>query len=136
MTAICPVHADTVRSVEKQAERTDSLFIDVAAAQSGLAKVDQKATELRADHEDLVEKVEIIDGRVRNLEKFQAAANETIRNVADNLQRANAASSEFSNRIVDMDKRISIMAIKVAGIIGGATMVISAIVTVLVNYIK
>lgn len=136
MTAqICPVHAETTRSIEKQAERTDSLFVDVASAQSVIAKVDQKTTELRADHNDLVEKVEVIDGRVRNLEKFQSAANETIKNVADNLQRASAASSEFSNKIVDMDKRISIMAIKVAGIVGGATMVISAILTLLVNYL-
>ena len=135
MTAICPVHADTVRSIEKQADRTDSLFVDVAAAQAATAEVRQRTHELRNDHNDLVEKVDFIDGRVRNLEQFQAAANETIKNVADNLQRASAASSEFSNRIVDMDKRISIMAMKVAGIIGGATMVISAIVTLLVNYI-
>lgn len=134
MTQICPVHADTVRQVEKQAERTDSLFVDVATAQSGLARVEQKTTELRNDHNDLVEKVDIIDERVRNLEKFQAAANMTIQNVTENLQRAQTVSQAVSQSVVDMDKKISIMAVKVAGIVGGASLVISAVLSVLVNY--
>lgn len=132
---ICPVHADHVRSIEKQAERTDSLFVDVATAQSGIAKIDQKTTELRADHDDLVEKVDIIDGRVRNLEKFQAAANTTIQNVTENLQRASAASNEFSKSIVDMDKKISIMAVRVAGIVSVSTIIVSALLTLLVKYL-
>jgi chromosome segregation ATPase len=136
MTQICPVHADTVRQVEKQAERTDSLFVDVASAQSGLARVEQKTTELRADHNDLVEKVDIIDERVRNLEKFQAAANMTIQNVTENLQRAHTISKEVADSVVDMDKKISIMAVKVAGIVGGASLVISVILSFLVNYLS
>lgn len=136
MTQICPVHADTVRQVEKQAERTDSLFVDVASAQSSLARVEQKTTELRADHNDLVEKVDIIDERVRNLEKFQAAANMTIQNVTENLQRAHTISKEVADSVVDMDKKISIMAVKVAGIVGGASLVISVILSFLVNYLS
>jgi len=136
MSDICPVHCDTVRSVEKQAERTDSLFIDIAVAQSGIAKIDQKSIELRNDHNDLAIKVDVIDGRVRNLEKFQAAANETIKNVTQNLLNAATASNAFSKSISDMDKKIGIMTIKVAGIIGGATIVISAVLTFLVNYLS
>ena len=58
---ICPVHSETTRQIEKQAERTDSLFVDVASAQTAVARVEQKTTELRHDHDDLVEKVDIID---------------------------------------------------------------------------
>lgn len=136
MSDICPVHCDTVRSIEKQADRTDSLFLDIAVAQSVIAKVDQKTTEVRNDHNDLAVKVDCIDGRVRLLEQFQAAANEAVKNVTENLQRATSASNEFAKSIGDMDKKISIMTIKVAGIIGGATIVISAVLTFLVNYLS
>ena len=131
---ICPVHTETTRQIEKQSERTDSLFVDVASAQTAVARVEQKTTELRHDHDGLVEKVDIIDERVRNLEKFQAAANMTIQSVTENLQRAQTVSQSVSQSIVDMDKKISIMAVKVAGIVGGASLVISAVLSFLVNY--
>lgn len=129
MSEICPVHSETTRLIEKQTERTDSLFIEVRGLVEDVAVVETKATGIRTDHNVLSEKVEEIDERVRDLENFKAATSTSLQEIKANLKDAAEASKEFSTNLVDMNNEISMMAVKVAGIIS----VLTAAASYLVN---